>query len=399
MEIYFGLVIRIMRDILLMPNIDLQTIHSGYDRKTCWVHARPGTIPGNPPITVVTMQKLRLTGSDVFYEINDIRTDDGGQTWFGPTPHPDTLGRRPADGGIQECVCDFWPQWHATSGVLLGTGHTVQYIDDDHPPTSKATTGYSVYDVDRRAWSPWAKLQMPDHPNFEISGAGCTQRVDLPDGQILLPIYFRLAETIKDHFHFQGVATVLRCRFDGQTLCYLEHGTELTVPTARGFGEPSLAQYGGRYYLTIRHDDAGYVTVGDDGLHFDEPRTWTFDDGSDLGSYNTQQHWVTMSGGLYLVYTRRGANNDHVLRHRAPLFLAKVDLDRLCVIRESEQILVPERGARLGNFGVTWISDNESWVVVSEWMQNKGPDSHDGRVCEKYGSDNSVFVAKIRSGT
>ncbi len=382
-----------------MPNIELQTIRSGYDRKTCWVHARPGTIPGDPPITVVTMQKLRLTGSDVFYEINDIRTDDGGQAWFGPTPHPDTLGRRPADGGIQECVCDFWPQWHEASGVLLGTGHTVQYIDDDHPPTSKATTGYSVYDVDRRAWSLWAKLQMPDHPNFEISGAGCTQRVDLPDGQVLLPIYFRLAETIKDHFHFQGVATVLRCRFDGQTLCCLEHGTELTVPTARGFGEPSLAQYGGRYYLTIRHNDAGYVTMGDDGLHFAEPRTWTFDDGSDLGSYNTQQHWVTMSDGLYLVYTRRGANNDHVLRHRAPLFLAKVDLGRLCVIRESEQILVPERGARLGNFGVTWISGNESWVVVSEWMQNKGSDWHDGRVCEKYGSDNSVFVAKIRSGT
>jgi len=28
-----------------MLDIELQTISSGYDRKTCWVHARPGVIP------------------------------------------------------------------------------------------------------------------------------------------------------------------------------------------------------------------------------------------------------------------------------------------------------------------------------------------------------------------
>ncbi|MCK5704212.1 MAG: exo-alpha-sialidase, partial [Cyclobacteriaceae bacterium] len=113
-----------------------------------------------------------------------------------------------------------------------------------------------------------------------------------------------------------------------------------------------------------------------------------FDDGSELGNYNTQQHWVTHSDGLFLVYTRRGANNDHVFRHRAPLFMAQIDTKNLRVIRETEQILVPERGARLGNFGVTNINQNETWVTVSEWMQPEG--------VEKYGSDGSVFVAKIR---
>jgi len=114
---------------------------------------------------------------------------------------------------------------------------------------------------------------------------------------------------------------------------------------------------------------------------------WNFDDGRDLGNYNTQQHWVTHSNGLFLVYTRRGANNDHVFRHRAPLFMAQVDPEKLCVIRETEQILVPERGARLGNFGVTDVSENETWVTVSEWMQPHG--------VEKYGSDGSVFIARI----
>ena len=43
-------------------NIELTTVAGGYDRKTCWVHARAGVIP--PSTAVLTTQKLRLTGSD-----------------------------------------------------------------------------------------------------------------------------------------------------------------------------------------------------------------------------------------------------------------------------------------------------------------------------------------------
>lgn len=71
-----------------------------------------------------------------------------------------------------------------------------------------------------------------------------------------------------------------------------------------------------------------------------------WDDGTDLGSYNTQQHWVAHSEGLFLVYTRRGANNGHVMRHRAPLFIAQVDPVKLHVLRSTERELMPNRGAR-----------------------------------------------------
>ena len=232
--------------------------------------------------------------------------------------------------------------------------------------------------------------------NIDNEGAGSTQRVDLPNGEILLPSYYT-KESVHMH-HVQLASTVMRCGFDGKMLTFLERGTEHTVKGGRGMGEPSLAHFDDRYFLTLRNDDCGYVTRGSDGLHFDPTRTWTFDDGSDLGNYNTQQHWLAMPDGLFLVYTRRGANNDHVVRHRAPLFIAQVDTERLCVIRDTEQVLVPERGARLGNFGVTKISDNESWVTVAEWMQTLPPDYADCRVCEQYGSDNSVFLAKVRSG-
>jgi len=108
-------------------------------------------------------------------------------------------------------------------------------------------------------------------------------------------------------------------------------------------------------------------------------------DGSLLQNYNTQQHWMTLGDRLYLVYTRRGAGNDHVFRHRAPLFAAQVENMRL--LKKTEVALVPERGARLGNFGVTQLSDIRAAVMAAEWMQPRG--------CEAYGSDNTIFLSQV----
>ena len=111
---------------------------------------------------------------------------------------------------------------------------------------------------------------MPDDPRFANAGAGCTQRFDLPGGDILLPIYFKRPEDKVSS------TTVVRCRFDGETLRYLEHGDELSIEVPRGLGEPSLTKFGERFFLTIRNDQKGYVASGPDGLHFDKPQPWTF---------------------------------------------------------------------------------------------------------------------------
>ncbi|MBI5685302.1 MAG: exo-alpha-sialidase [Verrucomicrobia bacterium] len=371
-------------------DVQLDTVRSGFDKKTCWVHPRAGAIPGKTPKVVLTMQKLLLTGSDVFFALNEMRTDDLGKTWRGPTEHAETLGRREEPGGVIVAVCDFWPKWHAKSGKLLGTGHTVRYKDDKVIPIRKRETPYSIYDPEKRTWTAWETVAMPDEKKFYNAGAGCVQRLDLPNGDILLPIYYK-AETEK----FSKVI-VLRCRFDGAKLTFVEHGNDLTLETDRGLGEPSLTRFRGRFYLTLRHDKAGYVSTSDDGLHFAEPKKWTWDDGTELGNYNTQQHWVTHDDALFLVYTRRGANNDHIMRHRAPLFIGQVDPEKLCVLRATERVLVPQRGARLGNFGVTEVSENETWVTVAEWMQTTPPNPYDFAKCMKYGSDNAVFAARIK---
>lgn len=380
--------------------IELTVARRGFDGKRCWVHARAGAIPagspavaGTSPLVVMTLQPLQLSGSDVFFALNEMRSQDLGESWSAPAVHQ-SFSRVPFEfedkSDLEITVCDFWPKWHRESGTLLGTGHTVVYENNRVMKTRPRGSAYAIYDPATRTWSRWRTLAMPDDPKFVNSGSGCTQRFDLENGDILLPIYFKAMQA--PHY----AVTVVRCTFDGVDLTYREHGSELSVPIKRGLYEPSLTRLGSRYYLTMRNDDAGYVATSEDGLAFDEPRPWTFDDGTPLGNYNTQQHWVTRGNSLYLVYTRRGADNDHVFRHRAPLFIARVDPDACHVIRDSERILVPERGARLGNFGVTDIGQNEIWVTVTEWMQAPGPNYHDPAPLIERGADNRIWVAKLK---
>lgn len=368
--------------------LKLETVVKGYDGKTCWVHPRAGAIPGPTPTVVMTMQKLLLTGSDVFYALNHTASNDLGKTWTPLVENDKTLGRREEANGVIVAACDFTPKWHAKSGRLLGIGHTVRYSGDKVIHERPRETCWSVYDPQTSTWTPWTPLPMPDGPKFYNAGAGSVQRVDLENGEILLPIYFKP----KGDKYYR--VTVLRCGFDGTTLRYLGQGNDLSLESGRGVYEPSLIKCGGRFYLTLRNDTAGYVSVSDDGQNFSAPKPWTWTTGEDLGNYNTQQHWVTHGGRLFLVYTRKGANNDHVFRHRAPLFMAEVDQATLTVKRETEQILVPQRGARLGNFGVTEVSENETWVTVAEWMQKNGPD-YIIKPDNAYGADNSVYAARL----
>ena len=386
--------------------IDLTTASNGFDGERCWVHARAGTIPAEAlgdesekPLVVMTTQKLLLSGSDVFYALNQLTSDDLGASWTDPIPQNTFIRQRlEADSdalptgaeiapsllqpGDETTVCDFVPAWHRASQRLLGIGQTVWYRNNRVMHVRPRGIAYSVFNTNSRQWRAWQTVQLPDELKFQCAGSGSQQRVDLVGGDILLPFYF------KEPKQRQYSVTVARCRFDGHRLHYLKHGSELTVPIKRGLYEPSITRFGGRFYLTMRNDDCGYVSSSKDGLTFAEPKKWAFDDGRELGNYNTQQHWVTHSSGLYLVYTRRGADNDHVFRHRAPLFIARVDPESLRVIRSSERVLVLERGARLGNFGVVDVSPHETWVTVTEWMQPRG--------VEKHGSDNSIFVAKLK---
>ena len=346
-----------------------QELHSDF----CWFHPRVAAMPGygkdGGPAVMMTIQK-HLGVSDHYSGLSTLRTDDLGQTWTEPTEIPE-LASRKDENNETIAVCDVTPGWLSQSGKLLAIGIKLRYNEQgkqllDQPRSHECA--YAVYDPKSDTWTPWASLSMPETDGkFFLVSPGCVQWLEQADGTLLIPAYFR-GPTGTDY-----TTTILHCSFDGQELKYLGHGDELTIQGGRGLYEPSLTRFQDRYFLTLRHDTAAYVTTSVDGLHFEPIRKWTFDDGQDLGSYNTQAHWLAHSSGLFLTYTRRGANNDHIMRNRAPIFVAQVDPDTLQVLRSTEQILLPERGVMLGNFGAAAITQNESWVTDSEFLVSPTP--------------------------
>ncbi len=352
--------------------LHLIKMREGWDGKKCWVHARMCETPDR---MVATAQYLDVSGCDLFAGIHVSFSYDGGRTWSEFTPQ---AGLAPLvdEAGDVTVGCDGTPMYHKKTGKVLLTGHTAAYLGNTGKlkPDRRRSTFYSVLEGD--AFTPIRFVEMPDA--FPDSGSGCGQCVEKDDGSLLIPVYFKNESG-------RYSAAVMHCAFDGETVTLLEMGGAVTLADGRGMYEPSLHFHGGRYHMTIRTDTAGYYTSSADGLHYDAPQIWRWDDGEVLPNYNTQQHWLTFADRLYLVYTRRGVNNDHVFRHRAPLLMAEVCDGRL--IRETEKILTPERGARLGNFCACQLSGGRAAVMAAEWMQPAG--------CDKYGSNNAIWIVMI----
>jgi hypothetical protein len=359
---------------------------------SCWFHPRATPVgrpmPAHdplgrpvPPRILLTLQK-HLGTSDHYSGLYAMWSDDLGATWTPPQLIPELDWQRQPDGSVR-AVADVTPGWHAPTGKVLAIGAQIYYSPQgqqlaDRPRFSP--TAHAVYDPATNRWSSWHTLELPNERHFDLARNGCGQWWVQDNGHLLIPIYF------SDKQAGPYRVTVIECRFDGQRLQYLRHGDVLELLQDRGLSEPSLIRFHDRYYLTIRNDRRGYVTVSRDGLKWEPIRPWKFDDGQELGSYNTQQHWIVGPNGLYLSYTRRGAHNDHIVRHRAPLFLARVDPERLVVLRNSEQILIPERGVMLGNFGAVSINEHQAWVTDAEFVfGQKHP----------RGADGSVWLARI----
>ena len=362
--------------------------HQELNTKFCWFHPRAAAIPGfgkdGNPAVIMTIQK-HLVVSDYYSGMYYMRTDDLGKTWAGPTEIPDLAWQFEADSTTVS-VADVTPGWHEKSGKLLAIGIKVRYSKQgkqllDKPRSHDAA--YAVYDPATNSWTPWKMIaNIPDsNSKFYLVNPGCVQWIAKPDGKILLPIYFSGPGSD------ESSVTVLECSFDGTTLSYERHGDEMTIKGGRGLGEPSLALFKGSYFLTMRNNFKAYVTTSNDGFRWAPFKPWMFDGGQELGGYNTQAHWLVHSDGLFLSYTRKGANNDHIPRNRAPIFMAQVDPVKLQVMRATEQALIPERGVMLGNFGASAITRKESWVTDAEFMVGEEPHAR--------GANGTVWTARV----
>lgn len=365
-----------------------------FDGKLCYTHARAAIREDG--FGVLTTQPLRLTGCDVFYGMYISTTHDFGNSWSPLLPSKNLVRQR-LDNGLEIAMCDATPMFHKKSGKLLLIGHYAAYLNDELAPEPRIRqTTYSVFDEKTGDFSPFKILTMPTDENetFFSCGNGCGQSLELPGGELLIPIYHENKKQAADSWNSCSTVSVLRCSFDGENINLLEIGAPLTIDIPRGLGEPSVVKYNNEYILALRNDKSGYVSKGSDGLNYSPALPLSFDNGENAGNYCTQQHWITGGGKLYMVYTRKNADNDHVFRHRAPLFIAEFDTERMCLIRESEKIAVPNRGARLGNFGCHSMPDGKNaYVIASEWMQSIS--GKDWKYCMEFGSDNSIFISHI----
>ena len=340
----------------------------------CWFHPRACMLPGRegkPAQAFMTLQPIM--GSDYFGPVHWTTSDDLGKSWaeFQPVP---PLGWELVPEEGHEGVCDVVPEYHAATGAVLALGHNVFYkgksFDKKQPPRSPV---YAVWKDG--AWGQRQRLIWDDPRGSAIYANNCGQRVNLPNGDVMMSFTFGT----------EGKARAVcgvRCSFDGTGLIVRQTGNALTNAKGRGLLEPSVTRFRERYYLTIRaEDERGYVSVSDDGLTYQPQQAWAWDDGEPLAMSTTQQHWLTHSEALYLVYTRKDATNTGVIRWRTPLFSAQVDTKTLRLIRSTERVVLPlvgdgvgdpDKVPIMGNFHVTNASPDESWVTVGSWRPKAG---------------------------
>lgn len=363
-------------------SVEVNTILEGYHDSWCWFHPRVAKL-GDRQDYVMLMQPWITSHSD-FYQFLNMLSSSGGTIWSNPVSLVDSLGEKWEDNKrTMVRICDVTPQWHQKSKKVLATGVTVYYRDSAEFAPSPRETCYFYYTPETGKWSSWKKLEMPQKPEFFHASVGCSQWVDCPNGDVLLPIYF-----LRDPNNLKYSVTVLRCHFNGEKLEYLEHGNYLDYERGRGFCEPSLIKFNDKYFLTLRNDINGMVTVSADGLHYKDPVEWMYNDSTYVWTENTQQHWVKSPKSLFLVYTSSHREESaNVFRGRAPLFMAQFDEKNMVLMKETERVLIPNNGAALGNFGAFDLDEHESWVTTSEAMDESAV---------KLGADGRVYIARIK---
>ena len=340
---------------------------------------------GDSDKLLMTLQGI--SGSDYFHPVSFSTSDDQGTSWSEPQLIP-ALGRVSAPGGTEEGVCDVIPEYHQQTDTILAMGHTVFYrggrlfdtMGDWHNEGGglrlQRQPAYVIWTHDH-GWSAERKtISFHAFDDTGIYSCGSSQRITLADGSLIIPFTYGFFGR-KDR-----CVCTLHCHYDGKTITAETQSTVLELSVGRGLLEPNATAFDGRYFMTIRAEDGhGYCVVSDDGLTWGALIPWCWDDGEALTMSTTQQHWLVLDGKLYLVYTRKAADNVNVSRWRSPLVLAEVDPERLCLRRGTEQMVfplsadgvhTPEDVAMMGNFNVRALDDTTAMVHVGEMLPKHG---------------------------
>ena len=374
-----------------IERIENEVILNGRENNQCWLDAAAAVVPPDGPGQTpgVIVESMQLVGNDIGPR-HYLWTKDLGKTWLPPFE-----SLRVSKNRLEDDVFEMpWlrPFYHRSTRALMAFGHTCCVVDDRpvadnrfkcerlvHEMQHQSNTGYTVWRDEWQDFEAWETVTLPEGwPRVALYPV---QTHELPDGSIICPFHVCL----QDRFHKAGT---VRLTFDGRHLSYAEIGNLLGDESmSGGLCEPSIVEFSGRCLLTLRseygvpennHDGKMYHAVSDDGLHWNEVEPWRWDDGSVVETEQTQQHWLKHGDTLFLTYTRKSERSNGVFRSRAPLWIARVNPDGLTLIRDTEQVLAPENGARMSNWCVANVTDDQAWVIVDEWLQQRVPGCEEG---------------------
>ena len=364
--------------------IENEIILHGRRNNQAWFAPNIAVVPrageGGCPEIMVTAQQL--TGNDIGPG-HYLKTADMGKKWTPPMENQG-LFKIPLEDDVFERPGLFWI-YHKKSNKLLGIGNTYFTRDrgdetgfkkEEYVFGRKRSQIHAVWNDEKNDPEPWQRMNLPEKLNW-MGGVSifAYQNHECEDGSLLLPISHRPGDK-------PPCVGTIRCEFDGKKVVIIDSGKTVGTGTSPGACEPSLVEFVGRYFLTIRSASGGdfrmYHAASEDGLNWEDFSPWCWDDGTEIETENTQQHWLRRANSLYLVYTRKSELSNGVFRSRAPLWMAKVDIKTLRLIRESEVVIFPEKRARMCNFCVANITSKESWIVTGEWLEGMFPDKKKG---------------------
>ena len=341
-----------------------------------WYHPSVTQLPDGR--WLATMQQV--LHADAYGEAVCSFSDDCGKNWSTPAVI-DALRYRPLTGSeLMEGVADIRTFTSPVDGISFTFGCSAFYTPkntnvcwDCKEGVSKAPDEHSYYSTmtPNGRWSELKVLELPRlGANFRTA---CTQIQFLDNGEVLIPIYFSDGSCDwcgMESPHF--AVTVARYRQKGDKLIYQNDSGTLSIEAGRGAIEPSIVRLAdGSFALTIRAEDScAYCSTSPDGTVFGPLLPWHWDDGTNIITSTTQQHWITLGDKTFLVFVMNDGSNSDIFRYRAPLYIAEADPAHAVLRRSTLENVFPrqrrhETEVYYGNFHCARLSERQALITDS----------------------------------
>ena len=356
--------------------------HNFGTRLNAWFH--PSTTLLHDGRVFASMQEIN--GSDHYGTPMYALSNSLEEEWSAPSEIPAFKCRTLEGTPFTEGVADVRP-FTLQDGRVAVFGCTSHYTAKGNafwdkeqtaePPPGKAV--YSIWSPNTETWSGYGILEL--NGVTRSYRTACTQAVLLDNNRILLPIYLDSGKICDFHGYtsprFASMTAIYR--IEASQLVLEAQSDLLELPVLRGCVEPSAIRLAdSTFALTMRAEDGNmYRTVSVDGLAWRDMRPWRWDDGSPIETASTQQHWIRLGNKVFLVYTRNNGTNTHIMRFRAPLYIAEADVENASLLRATEKVVFPQQNlngieARYGNFHCAPFGENAAVVTDSALFAEKG---------------------------